>query len=176
MNITAENIRTFVDYDSVTGRFTWKTREIRPGMKLTDEGWNTRFAGKLVAERRHRHGHLQIGLFCKNYIAHRIAWMWFYGVKPERDLDHKNGDPSDNRISNLRLATTSQNLMNSKTRTDNTSGVKGVSWSRKSKKWYAYIVVDQKMRALGLYDEIDDAITARKRAETELHGEFARAA
>lgn len=176
MKIDVSNVRQFVDYDATTGRFLWKTRDVRPGMKLTDEGWNTRFAGKPVAERRHRHGHLQIGLFCRNYMAHRIAWMHWYGVDPEMDIDHINGKPADNRISNLRLATDSENLMNAKRRVDNTSGVKGVSWSKRESRWYAYITKDKRMRSLGRYDSFDDAVLARKKAEAILHGQFARAA
>jgi len=174
MEITPKYIRQLLEYNPETGRFVWRCRLLRDGLERIDKGWNKRFAGGKVAERKHRHGHLQIGLHCKNYMAHRVAWAHYYGEWPEIDIDHINGNPSDNRIANLRLATDSQNLCNSKIRTDNSSGVKGVSWSKKEKKWYAYINKHGKMISLGRYESLDDAIEARLSGESKYHGEFAR--
>ena len=175
MNITPKYIRQLLDYNPDSGRFVWRRRLLRDGVERLDKAWNTRFAGIAVAERSHRHGHLQIGLHCKNYMAHRVAWAHYYDEWPDSDLDHINGNPKDNRISNLRLASVSENLCNSKIRMDNTSGVKGVSWSKKSNKWYAYITKDQKMVSLGRYLDFNDAVAARVRGEERLHGKFARA-
>lgn len=176
--MTPKKAKALLSYNPITGRFHWLKRRLRPGFERIDKGWNTRFVGRMVAERRHRHGHLQIGLHCKNYMAHRLAWMIFYGEKPPSDIDHKNGDPSDNRIENLRLCTDSENLRNSKTRTDNTSGIRGVSWDKKSKKWYAYINTGGygSMLSLGRFEILAEAIAARKAAEIKYFGEFARAA
>lgn len=172
--ITPEYIRELLDYDPATGDFVWRRRKLRNGFERMDKIWNSRLAGKPVAKRRHRHGHLQIGIYCRNYMYHRIAWAHYYGEWPEIDLDHKNGNPSDNRITNLRLATESQNLCNAKIRIDNTSGVKGVSWSRREKKWYSYITKDSKMINIGIYHCFGQAVAARKRVEKELHGDFVR--
>lgn len=174
MKITPEYLRELLDYNPLTGRFTWKLRKLRPDLERIDKGWNKRFAGKLVAERRHRHGHLQIQIHCKNHMAHRVAWAIHYGVRPNSDLDHKNGIPSENWIENLRPATESENLCNAKIRVDNTSGVKGVSWLESEKKWQAYITKDKKTRHLGRYDSFEVAVSIRRAAEAQLHGEFAR--
>lgn len=172
--MTPKDVRRLLDYNPETGKFVWRRRLLRDGLERIDKGWNSRFAGVQVADRRHRHGHLQIGLHCKNYMAHRLAWAHYYDEWPETDIDHIDGNPGNNRINNLRMASDSQNLCNSKVRADNTSGTKGVSWSRKHKKWYAYINKDQKMINLGLYSDLGDAIAARLAGEVMYHGEFAR--
>lgn len=174
MELTPEDIRKLLDYCPETGNFIWKKRNIRLGFERIDKGWNTRFAGKKVKPRYHRHGHCQIGIFCKNYMAHRIAWAHFYGEHPNGYIDHINNNPKDNKISNLRIATQSQNMANARIRKNNTSGFKGVSWSKRSQKWYAYINTGNKMVALGLFVEFKDAVRAREKAEKEFFGEFAR--
>lgn len=175
----AAKVRELLDYNSETGVFTWLRRPIRSGAELADKGWNTRFEGKRAAGRPHRHGHLYLNIAfpvwnSKNYAAHRVAWAHYYGEWPPTTLDHVNGNPTDNRIANLRLATGSQNQRNQKRRTDNTSGHKGVSWSNATGKWYAYINVDGRMRSLGRYVDKEAAIAARRAAATKFFGEFAR--
>lgn len=90
------------------------------------------------------------------------------------DVDHKHGSDSkyDNRKENLRLATTSQNTINRIMSKNNTSGVVGVSWHKKSKKWRAYIGINNKMINLGFFKDKDDAIAARKIAEEKYFGEW----
>lgn len=175
MSITPEYIKKILAYDPRTGEFVWLKRELRVGFERLDKGWNKRFAGRPVKFRRHRHGHGQIGIHCKNYMLHRVAWAHYYGEWPKGNLDHINGDPSDNRICNLREATQSQNMMNATIRSDSSSGVKGVSWSKKEKRWYAYINKNKKMLSLGRYELLEDAIAARIDGEKIHHGEFARA-
>lgn len=174
--LTAEILRSLVTYDPNTGDFTWKERQLRPGLERIDKGWNTRLAGKKVARRENKHGHSQIGLdeYGHNFMAHRLVWLYVHGEWPTMDLDHINGESGDNRVDNLRLVTKSQNMMNQKVRTDNTSGIKGVSWAEKSKKWYAYINVKGKMIPLGLFKDKIDAISARIESEDIYFGEFAR--
>ena len=87
-------------------------------------------------------------------------------------VDHINRNPKDNRKSNLRIATHSQNLMNTKTRSNNTSGVKGVWYSNTHSRWVAQITVDGKVRCKYLRTK-DEAIQKRKEMELEYHGEFA---
>jgi hypothetical protein len=174
----ASVVREWMDYDPGTGQMVWRKRAIRPGLERTDGGWNTRFAGKVVAGRRHRHGHLYVNIawprLCqKNYAAHRLAWAHFYGEWPVVGIDHINGNPSDNRIANLRLASQTQNMRNSRRRSNNTSGVKGVSWAKRQRKWYAYINVGGRMRSLGLFSALGDAVAARRAAALHHFGEFA---
>ena len=80
----------------------------------------------------------------------------------------------DNRHSNLRIATKSENMRNRGRQANNTSGYKGVSWSKQNKKWYAWIGFNGKTHAIGHYDDIKQAATAYNQKALELHGEFAR--
>ncbi len=96
-----------------------------------------------------------------------------YGVWP-KELDHKNGKKNDDRLVNLREATSSQNKANTKRRSDNKSGFKGVCWNAKVKKWRATIKIGNKQKHLGLFRHPYDAWLAYARAAREYYGEFAR--
>ena len=85
---------------------------------------------------------------------------------------HGTTTKNDNRKSNLRVATQGQNLRNTRLRTNNTSGVKGVYWRNDTKKWSAGIWVDNKHISLGCYDKFEDAVEARRAAEEKYFGEF----
>lgn len=87
-------------------------------------------------------------------------------------IDHINHNTADNRKFNLRTATSSQNSMNRKLRNDNTSGVTGVSWDRKSKKWHSRIGIDNHEISLGFYDDFNTAVIVRKQAENVYHKEY----
>ena len=87
-------------------------------------------------------------------------------------VDHINHKTNDNRKSNLRLATQSQNLMNRSIGKNNTSGVTGVSFDNHSRKWSAEIKIDRKKKVLGHFENLEDAVKARKKAEKELFGYF----
>jgi hypothetical protein len=103
-----------------------------------------------------------------------LAWFYYYGEWPIRDLDHHNGNPQDNRISNLRLSTTSQNGMNRGPQKNNTSGLKGVVWDKARNKWAARIKINQKMINLGRFDCPAAASFAYQIASDNLHKEFGR--
>lgn len=90
------------------------------------------------------------------------------------EIDHINGNGLDNRRFNLRLVTHQQNSQNSKLRTDNTSGYKGVGWSPQKNKWYAKIVKDGKQIHVGFFDDPVLAAKAYDRKARELFGESAR--
>ena len=87
-------------------------------------------------------------------------------------VDHINHDLSDNRRCNLRIATKAENAFNSKPHRNNSSGVTGVNWNKKNKKWEARIKTSGKTRYIGSFQNIQDAIEARRKAEYEFHGEF----
>ena len=88
--------------------------------------------------------------------------------------DHIHGAKSrnDNRKENLRIATQSQNLMNTQLRKNNTSGVKGVHWRKDIEKWAATIWINKKFIALGCYEKFEDAVKARREAEEKYFGEY----
>lgn len=99
---------------------------------------------------------------------HRIIM----NAKKGEEIDHINHNTLDNRKSNLRICTHSQNMMNQKKR-NNKSGVKGVYWEAKDKRWRANIKINQKKKHLGMFKNIEDAASARKQAENKYFGEFA---
>lgn len=110
-----------------------------------------------------------------NLRAHHVVWAMVYGRWPNRRIDHKDRNPLNNAISNLREATRSQNGANSRRPITNNSGFKGVSRSgRPSRPWAAHIKVDQKTKFLGRYVTPEEAHEAYKTAATRVFGEFAR--
>lgn len=143
-----------------------------------DYAWNARVPGR-KAGRPHRHGHLYANIAYpkgnpKNYAVHRLIWAMHYGEWPSGAIDHINGIPDDNRVSNLRIANHSQNMMNTRLRRDNTSGYKGVAWCKKASKWQVYITYDGKTRSLGRFSSLQEAIAVRRRAAAIHFGRFAR--
>jgi hypothetical protein len=89
-------------------------------------------------------------------------------------IDHINDDGLDNRRSNLRIATYSQNAQNQRKRVNNTSGYIGVSWDKAQRKWRSQIKINQKQKKLGRFDNIHEAYEAYRQAAKEHFGEFAR--
>ncbi|WP_017903577.1 HNH endonuclease signature motif containing protein [Pseudomonas asplenii] len=95
------------------------------------------------------------------YKAHRVIWLCVYGNWPG-ELDHINGNRSDNRIENLREVSRQENLRNQKVRTNSSTGAMGVT--REGRKWRARIRVDGAFIHLGYFDSIDEAVAARRAA------------
>jgi hypothetical protein len=165
--IDASYVREILDYDPLTGAFTWCVRsDVR-------DCWNDRYAGS-NAGTHVGDGYIGITIKSRRYAAHRIAWLHFYGEWPSKHIDHANGVPSDNRISNLREAERWQNQANISRYATNTSGFKGVYWHADRKKWRAIIRANRKRISLGGYNTREEAAAAYQRAALKLHGEFAR--
>ena len=133
-------------YDKDTGVFLWVG-----GVR------NGRVAGSLD-----EYGYIRISIKRKKYRAHRLAWLYCYGRFPEFEIDHINRIKTDNRICNLRDVSSSKNSENTKIRSDNKSGVKGVSWNKAENRWYVHI----KSTYHGSYENLMDA--KNKRMELEL--------
>lgn len=89
-------------------------------------------------------------------------------------VDHIDNTPGNDWPENLRAATASQNACNSKRRSDNTSGIKGVSWDRKRNKWRARIKLNGKTKLVGRFDSLEEAKEAISKIRTEVHGDYAR--
>jgi hypothetical protein len=111
--------------------------------------------------------------FKKNIYIHRlIAMLFIPNPKNYPCVDHIDNNKTNNDISNLRWCSYSQNNMNKKRKITNKSGITGVNFDKKSKKWRARIVMDYHEYFLGRFEKIEDAIIARRKASTELFCEF----
>jgi hypothetical protein len=160
-NIDWKNV--FV-YDAEAGKLYWK---VKPGRKVC--------IGNEAGSPK-GNGYLQVAYQGKRCLIHRAIWEMFYGpIPPGLHIDHINGNPSDNRIENLRLATRSENQWNSKIPKNNTSGLKGASWCKVKQKWVAEIWVFGRKKYLGLFLAASDAHAAYVKAANIYHGAFARA-
>lgn len=161
---TASVVRELLHYDRHTGIFTWavdRTGGTKAGMR----------AGYLAGG-----GHIQISILGKPHYAQRVAWLLTYGAWPPDDLDvdHEDGDKTNNAIKNLRLATPSENAANAhKLRRNNTSGFRGVSFYKLTGRWTAKINVNRRLRHLGYFDSAEAAARAYDRAAITHFGQFA---
>lgn len=144
-------------YNKETGAFTWKVSN-NNRIKVGDE------AGSISK----RNGYIQIKIKKRLYRAHRLAWLYVYGVMPTKEIDHIDHDRTNNKISNLREVTRQQNSKNTKIRSDNKSGVTGVNWNKKTFKWYARIHDESGCEEhLGYFNNFDEARQARLKAESK---------
>jgi hypothetical protein len=121
----------------------------------------------------HHTGYRNIQIDGVMYLEHRVIYKMHYGIMPER-IDHIDGNKENNRINNLRECTASQNSQNRGRQSNNTSGVKGVCWRKKSGKWHAQIMSKGVFMHLGFYTDIDAAAEAVRAARAEHHKDFAR--
>lgn len=150
--LTVERLRSILDYNPETGKF-W---------------WTKNYSGRIRPFRvRHGEAYLKISIDGKAYLAHRLAWFHVHGQWPDGNIDHIDHNRTNNAISNLRIATQSQNSANSRIATNNTSGVKGVS---KNDKAFSASLAG---KSLGSFATIDEAAAAYARAAKETYSEFA---
>lgn len=157
--LTQQQLKSVIQYIPVCGLFLWT-------------GNYGLFKGGKVANRNRPGGYSYVSIYGKSYPAHRLAWLYVYGEWPPCQIDHIDGDPSNNRLENLRLATASQNQRNRKLSENNTSGAKGVS--KIGNRYAARIRVDGKNKHLGTFGTLNEAADAYKAAAEDLFGEFAR--
>lgn len=162
-------------FDYADGSLVWRVRPLDHFDSAHQQRiFNARQSGS-VAGTIERGGYVRINLAGYWRIAaHRIIYAMHHGHWPV-EVDHIDGDPSNNRIENLRAATHAQNLRNMRTPSSNTSGVKGVSFHKDTGKWSAWIRDSGAMRHLGTFANIHDATAVRKSAERELYGDFSNA-
>lgn len=109
----------------------------------------------------------------KRLLVHRAIFLMNYGYLPKY-LDHIDGNRLNNHIENLREATSQQNSFNRTKPCTNTSGVKGVTWHKKAKKWQVHLMIGQKIKYFGLYYSIDYAKFVADAMRYKYHKEFAK--
>lgn len=154
-----EYLRQRLRYEPETGKLYWREHSNMP------THWNTRYAGTeaFTADfKGYRQGTFDYG----RYFAHRVAWALHNGQWPVKTLDHVNHNPADNRIENLREVLHSDNMKNMRMHCTNTSGATGVYWYARYQKWTALIKADGVQHFLGYFADMQDAIAARKAAES----------
>jgi hypothetical protein len=155
--LTAARLRELVDYDPETGAMTWRA------------------TGK-PAGSRHSRGYWQISIDGRKYLRHHLAFLYVLGRWATVEIDHINGDKTDDRIDNLREATRTQNSWNKGLTARNKSGLKGASWDSHNRRWRGQINVGGKMAYLGSFQTPEEAHAAYVEAARKLHGEFLRLA
>lgn len=151
-NLTQKTLKENLKYDPEKGLFTWLKKNgaaaagYNAGCLNTNGYWYIRLRGRL-------------------YQRSRLAWFYTYGYFPENCIDHKNRDRTDDRIKNLRDSSYQCNNRNRGNSKNNKSGVKGVSWDSREKKWVSQIMSNRVGKNLGYYKDIDNAVCARLAAE-----------
>ena len=176
-DLTAEYVRSILDYDPKTGLFIWRRRPLDMFASAgVARAWNTRYAGSVAGSIHNDRGrsYIQISVRGRMYWAHRLAWLHYHGEWPSRGLDHKDTDGTNNRIDNLRCATQAQNVANSRLRRTSRTGLKGVSWNTARQKFVAQIKANGQYRGLGYFDTPEEAHAAYVSAAKQMNGEFAR--
>ena len=155
--LTAARLRELLHYDPVTGVFTWL---VRRGPRQTP--------GSIAGTIQYG-GYRQIQLDGVIYRAHRLAWFYVHGAFPAAQLDHIDGVRDHNAIANLRPATNAENAQNVAVRADSSTGITGVCWCKKRRKWQVRIGIAGKQFNLGLFTSIQDAQAAYLSGKARLH-------
>ena len=158
--IKQSELKEKLDYNQELGIFTWK---LKSAFKKIGS----------IAGYKNLQGYIIIKINKKMYPAHRLVCLYVYGYLP-KIIDHINGIKDDNRIINLRPATSSQNQWNRKLSKNNTSGIKGVTWNTHTNKWLAQTTINGKNKYLGYFEDIELAELVVQEARNKYHGEFAR--
>lgn len=157
--LTLERLKTLIEYNPDTGSMVWRISTSNRNPVGSE-------AGTIMAN-----GYRAVTIDGQRHLGHRLAWFYVHGSWP-KELDHINRDRSDNRMVNLRLATRSQNNMNRSARSDNKSGVTGVTWHKQSQKWRATIHKNGKQIQIGMFETIEEAAKAYSLAAQDMHGDF----
>lgn len=151
-------LRQRLTLDPDTGRLTWRENP------LAKNCWNARWVGReafTASFKGYRTGRID----GKQYLAHRMVWALHHGVWPTGQIDHINGDRGDNRVTNLRVVSNTQNARNATLSKSNKSGVTGVWWDARRNYWCAEIKVNRRKIHLGYFSTLEEAATVRKQAE-----------
>lgn len=163
-----EELRALLHYNPETGALKWKPRPATMFANDRDAAkWNARFAGKEAFTSVNSDGYRGGTIWSVKHKAHRIIWMLVYGVAPNQ-IDHIDGNRINNSISNLRNVSHLENVRNRRFSRANSTGIVGVSFDKRARRFKAYIDNNCIKMHLGSFNSLDDAIAVRKRAEAKL--------
>lgn len=150
--MTQARLKELLDYDPKEGVFRWRAPQTNR-VKVGDE------AGSVASN-----GRLYIQLDGSQHIAHRLAWLYVYGVWSDKPISAKDGDYLNLKIGNYEEATYAEIARSGRTRSSGSSGIKGVSWDKSKNKWQATITRDYKQIHLGRFDTKEEAAEAYRKA------------
>ena len=171
--IPVDILRRLISYDDKTGVLRWKDRlptdfqcEDRSRARVCN-GWNSKYSGKPINSRTDDGRvivHLNLGKRMRTQGA-RVAWAIYHGKWPKGVIDHIDGDCTNDRIENLRDVSLSENNRNQRISGRNTSGKVGVTFNRGARKWRAWVSLNGRVKSLGYFWTLEEAISARRAAE-----------
>lgn len=154
--VTQDELKELLEYEQGSGLFKWRTGRI-----------NNTHAGAVAGSVGG--GYIVISIKSRLYKAHRLAFLYVTGAWPDECVDHIDGDRQNNRWANLRPATVAQNSQNISATTKNSSGLRGVTWSKHKKSWQAMIALSGKQTHLGYFKDPLIAHAAYTSAKSSLH-------
>ena len=155
--ITQERLKEIINYNPKTGDFVWT----KPTGRRVKAGSMCGYIGT--------DGYRRIRIGNKSYLASRLAWLYMEGYFPENEIDHINRIKSDDKFYNLRHVSRQCNMRNSDPPRNNMSGIVGVHWNTKVKKWHVQITASGTTHFLGFYKSKRAAALVRWYAEKR-HG------
>jgi hypothetical protein len=161
--VTAKELRRLLNYDPSTGLLTWRVRGRGGPRGIT--------VGAIAGSHNRERDCIQITINGRHYRAHRLAWLWMTGEWPDPQVDHINRCGTDNRWSNLRIATHQQNLVNCIKSRPRHPDLPPGAYPRRGK-FYSRILINGRDRVLGTFATAAEAHAAYVAALKRAHGTF----
>ena len=157
--LTFKRLKEALHYDPDSGVFTW--------IGSTRRGFNGKVAGSKRSD-----GYWAIKIDDKSYYGHILAWFYMTGSVPKQTIDHRDLNKLNNAWLNLREATQGEQCCNRPIPKNNTSGAKGVIWSKRHKAWRGRVIHKKHVHDLGYFTDFEEAKSAVETLRKKLHGEF----
>lgn len=158
--ITQSELKELLNYNQDTGVFSWKVKK-RGTRGINNQAGHTR-----------KNKYVVISINKKDYLAHRLAWLYVNGIFSKEYIDHIDNNPSNNAINNLRECSNAENQWNAGLNMKNTSGVKGVYFHNLTRKWRATLRINGKRKYFGGFNNLEQARDFIVDYRTKNHKEF----